>query len=171
MSKAVAPLIAVLAVATAVLAAGAVRVPPAKGALPFEVTPEDTCWGKPVEGLETQITLPVRRIATTESSLPVIVWFRNATKNPVAVHSVLPKGYAPHGELAVIDPAGRNVIVGTCRKKHATSEIVLQPGQVRGFYCDAFRQVCHRKRDGDLQPGRYVVRMDHSNSVTIEVVQ
>jgi hypothetical protein len=170
-NKVLALVLGALLVVTAVLAAEAVPVPPAKGALPFEVTPADALWGKPVDGVETQITVPVRRIATTETRLPVIVWFRNATKNPVTVLSVLPSGYAPHGEIAVSDPAGRNVIVGGCRKKHATSEIPLQPGQVRGFHCDAFRQVCHRKRDGDLPPGQYVVRMANSNSVTIEVVR
>ena len=66
-------------------------------------------------------------------------------------------------------PKGEEVLGGQCLEKHAMQKILLNPGQVRGFVCDAFSQCCYRKPAGDLAPGKYLLEfMGAKASVVVE---
>lgn len=135
-----------------------------------ELSPVAKLWSEDGEGVQVQIAVPARQIRVADARLPVVVWFRNATDKPKSVLSVYP-AFAPHGAITVTDADGKNIIVGECRKKHRTGEIVLAPGEQRGFLCDAFNQPCFGKAEGELRPGTYVVQFRKSNKVTVEVVK
>jgi len=106
---------------------------------------------------EVQLTPSSERIAKTDKSLPVTVWFRNPTEKLAAVRCIAGHSFNPHGRLRVTGPKGKEILGGECLKKHAMQQILLNPGQVRGFICDAFSQCCYRKPAGDLTPGRYLL--------------
>lgn len=136
-----------------------------------EVKPHDNHWGKEYQGLEQQISVLRPRLTVTDTSLPVIVWFRNPSKEARSLRTIQPL-FTPHHDIEVLGPDGSSIITGECLKKHVMAEVPFQPGQVRGFSCDAFDQWCYHRKPGKLTPGKYTVRVaGGSNDATFEVTE
>lgn len=140
-------------------------------AIPNEVKPNDNYWGKEFNGLQQQVTVLRPSLRSSDTSLPVIIWFRNPSKEIRTLRTIQPL-FTPHHDIDVLGPDGTSIIEGECFKKHVIVEVPFQPGQVRGFWCDAFNQWCYRRKAGHLAPGRYTVRVaGGSNDATFEVTE
>jgi hypothetical protein len=147
-------LIASLAVVSALYAADVLKKEEPVRLANEIVLPSDKAWHKSGE-LEVQLVLTSPEIPSYTRSLPVAIWFRNQSKTPATIRVCQHATFMPHGDIQVMGPDGKNVIRGACVKKHAMRNITIKPGEMRGFMCDAFNQLCARHSDGPLAKGDY----------------